>query len=335
MNLAVVGSGAVAPAGTTAEEIVVFTRAVLPAPPPAAFTDLEGNNLHVRYCPWIGAHASVVTRCRIMAEDALPRTALERLARRPIASVLVCPAPRPGFSAAQAAEIHHAIAGAVGARRHGERFGEAGVFEAFVDADELLKSGQFVAVLVTALDTAVDPVSIAADLTRPRPHWRRHALPLAEACAAMLLMEHEVARHHGLATEAVVLAASTGRAVACDDNDEAVDGTALVTVLRAVAGSEPFRVAAGQHRTDALRGRTWEIAGARAHPLLDPGYLPVAVEADLGRVGAAAGALSIVATLASLRHGTFERSGLEQSALLAWAISPDGVVGASRLRFVA
>lgn len=157
-------------------------------------------------------------------------------------------------------------------------------------------------------------------------------LPPSEACAALLLTTRPLAREAGLTIEGRVLEATVGIGKGTDDDDDPTDGVALTRALRRVGDAGPFALVSGQHVTDPLRGRDWELASARAHALLDAGYHPLCLEEDIGRIGSAAGAAAIVIALAELRHRSIARANIESSPFVSWALSPDGARGAASVQ---
>jgi hypothetical protein len=117
------------------------------------------------------------------------------------------------------------------------------------------------------------------------------------------------------------LAGADGRST--DEDDEPVDGTALCAVMRALPSRGPIVAVLGQGEVDELRHREWHLASARVADRFSPALTAASLERLTGRVGAAAGLMSVVHGLALCRHRA-EAPGHRGLPWLAWAISPDG-----------
>jgi hypothetical protein len=334
MTLAVVGLGLVSPAGRTPREHAFFLRARAAAPPRSPFVLAEGATLDVRFCPWLGARASLASRLAHLAEDALGG-ALGAVTDPTVAAralLLACTAEaRPGFTEA-ARDAVCALAQRQSGATSMQRFiGAAGTFAALERAEGALQGGECRAVIVLAVDSYVTLDALTWDVTHPPGPWAGPRWPRSEGAAAFLLMRDDTARRAGLEVLGVIEGAASRRGASNDDNDEIVDGVAMTDVLRALPSRGPVRLALGQTMLDGLRRREWFAAVARLATQFDVECAHRGIEDDTGDVGAAAGAMNVALALATGQHDTGETPGIADPGVLAWAISRDGTRGAARV----
>jgi len=325
MRLAIVGMGMVSPAGMTPRDHVFFIRAGVVPPTPSPFVAASGEPIEVRYCPWIGARASVESRLARMTQIAIFEAMSGWEASDPKIAVLLCMArPRPGLQTE-----HAAISSAVAKQAHAtdvvQCWGDAGAFAALRKAEELLsdRNGPL-GVLIVAADTLISTEAIAQRVLHPPSPWNEPARPASEAAAAVLVTSsagvtrtRPVGFVHGAA-----IAAGTSN----DDNDDVVDGTAMTTAVHSIPGVAGIARALGQERLDALRWREWNIAAARLASRFTSDVSFETLEREVGRLGAASGLMSLAYGFAVAQHAAIPIAARE-APFLAWAISPDGTRG--------
>jgi hypothetical protein len=329
MKLAVVGVGLVSPTGRTAEEHAFFVRARVPSPPGSPFDTAEGERVDARHCPWLGAHLGVADRLIAMAEQAVasamaPLADHARADRVPL--FLCTSAVRPGLAADDAAALERALVDRLKAPTVRRYTGDAGFFAALKEADPLVSSTPAV---IVAVDTLISLAALTEEVLHPPSPWSVFRPPSAEGAAAIAILGQAEARRNKLQSFGLVTGATVTMGAARDDNDEPVDGAALTVALRELPAAGPARAAFGQAGVDPLRSSEWQIASARNVARLHPECAFVSLEELTGRLGAAAGAASLVYGLAAIRHRipAFEIGPSETN--LAWAISRDGTRGAA------
>ncbi len=328
--IAIVATGLVSPFGTNPTQHVFFLRAQQPAPAPSPFVNKDDEPIYVAYCPWIGARASEIDRMTQMAIDATADLPLASFDRRTAAVLLCLPAARPGFTADDAVEVERRLQVQLGVSTIERFVGDAGTFAALRRARDMLAHDDGRVVLLVAVDTSISVAALASALAAPRAPWHVSEPRFAEAAAAMVVCTERLARERGLATEGFVDDVAITIGTPTDDNDEPVDGDAFTKLLRGLRRGAPFSLAYGQYGVGPLRTREWDLVSARAYSLFSPECMFPSVELEIGRVGAASGAMSIVMGLAEARHGARGEQATSQP-FLAWAISRDGVRGAARI----
>ncbi len=206
--------------------------------------------------------------------------------------------------------------------------GEAGFFEGLAVCEELLAGGEVRAVALVAADSYVTRGYLAEYRACAGSPWDAD-LPLpSEGAAALLVTTSQFARDEELEVLATVRHATTRRGDAHDDNDVPLDGAAMTALLHALPDAcRPLRASFGPHGVGALRDRDWNLAAARC-AALDVSCVAVSLEGDIGRLGAASGAASVVYGIAVHRHGAWPvEPPPTEAPFLAWAVSPDGTRG--------
>jgi hypothetical protein len=332
MTLAIVGTGLVTPFGSTPSEHVFFLRANVPAPPASPFTTRDGERVDANHCLWIGAAAPIDERLRALGERAA-RSAMAGVEAWVTAGetrVFLCTSkPRPGLDAlaTAAVEKHLAASTLAGVRKVN---GDAGVFAALREAPGLV-SNETRVVVVVAVDSWVTPAALEERVLHPPSDWDFFPPPPSEGAAAMVLMDATQARRQSVKILGTLEGAAVASGAANDDNDEVVDGTAMVAALNQLPDKPRARAAYGPWRVDLLRRDEFQIATARAHERFAADAELRCLEAKVGRLGAASGLANAVYGLAVHAHAATDRLEASQGPCLAWAISPDGVRGAARI----
>jgi hypothetical protein len=332
MTLAVVTAGLVSPAGRTAEEHAFFIRARVPAPAASPFLLADGASLDVRFCPWIGARASIIERMVSMGEEALSGAVelVTRALHGDRAPLLLCMArPRPGLSEAARVEIEEAIAKRASAATTARFWEDAGAFAALAEAQALVGRGEARAVIVMAVDSYVSLDALTNDVMNPPGPWAGDRLPRSEGAAALVVMSPAEARREGLDALGYITGSVALPGDSNDDNDEIVDGAAMTAAIRALPASERLPIAFGQDMVDSLRRREWHMALGRNAGRFDVTCIHDGIEDRIGRVGAAAGAMNVVYGLSILAHRASQTEAASGGPLIAWAISRDGTRGAA------
>lgn len=331
MTTSIAGLGIVSPFGMTAQDHALFVRADAASPPPSPFVDANGERLEVAYCPWLGARLDVVQRMVLMAQIAL-QDALEEwqtaLGETPgDATLFLCtPAPRVGLDQ-KALEL---LVTSMRATQHIARVvplqGAAAAFVAVQQASELNARGH--AAVILGLDSFVSVATLTEVVRRPPHHWSDAIKLCSEASAAILLLPQAEARRLKLDV-ATVHGAAFAASGSHDDNDDPVDGTAMAQVLRTLPAVGPISMAYGQDQLDPLRRSAWHLATARNAARFAEELHFETIEGELGRVGAAAGALNLAYGAAVVRHRAMEPGFAHNQPFVAWAISRDGTRGAA------
>ncbi len=330
MSVAIVGMGLVTPFGATPAEHAFFLRASVPSPPASPFETHDGVRVDVNFCRWLGAAAPLEDRLAALGERAIA-SALASIAAwatpRETAVLLCTSKPRPGLDALAAARLekHASVHGDVK-----KYFGDAGAFGALREARELIAGGTR-AVLVVAVDSYVAPAALEERVRFPPSYWDFDPPPLSEGAAAMVLMDPTEARRRSAPLLGTIDGAAIAAGTSHDDNDEAVDGAAMVVALRQLPEKPRPRAAYGPWRVDLLRRDEFQLASARASDrfVLDADFR--CLELHVGRLGAASGLANAVYGVAVHAHAATDRSEVATAPFLAWAISPDGVRGAALL----
>jgi hypothetical protein len=329
VTLSILGIGLCSPAGARARDHAFFPRAGAPAPAPSAFVLEDGQPA------WVG-HARFVSPTRSLSDRllALGRAALAEAlsavpeAERPALRMplfLSLPEPRPGLDEGALVRVALGLAQAMGAVSV-ERFpGAAGAFLALGRIGEAATRGGFGGAVVLGVDSFFDDESLTARLARPPSPWLPVPMPLAEGAGALFLASPNEARRAGRTSLGEIVRSRSAQGRATDENDEPVDGAAMTSILRNLSGSPPIHRVFGQGRVDLLRSREWEWSAARAAELFDPICEASCLEADIGQVGAAAGAMLLAHAIASIRHGVAHLG--TPATFAAWAIGQDGMRG--------
>lgn len=329
--------GMISPLARTASEHAFFLRAgVLPATP-GAFRNAEGDTINASYCPWLGASLPPAARLIALASSALHDALASLLARTreaptlpvPRLALFVCTsAPRDGLAEADRAALEAHLASQLSLRAAVRSTGAAGFFHSLIEAEALLGKGDHHAAVIVAADTMISPPALA-ELARQAHHpWASSPPRPSEGAVAILLGTDEAARKYALTPLARLAHAAVLGGKANDDNDEIVDGAAMTALLRGVPGNlGPISAAYGQQGVDPLRTREWHVATARNVARFHREALFESIETWVGRLGAAAGAMSLAWGAVSRRHRTWERTIAGEGGFAAWAISPDGLRG--------
>ncbi len=286
------------------------------------------------YCPWIGARLGLGPRLLRMVEIALhgALAPLEAAFPGEIIPAFVCTAaPRPGLVEADRIAVERAVQTRARAREIHRCTGAASVFTAILDASALLERGDARAVLVIAVDSYVCEAALAAHVERPPSPWSDDVPPLSEAAVALVLARPTDALRLG-GSLGTLHGTATFASESTDDNDALVDGTALTAAIGALPAAGPVALVVGQERVDTLRRREWHLASARRVDRLSTACVVETPERDLGRIGAASGAMSLAYGFAAARHGISANVGARAAPFLAWAISRDGTRGIALAR---
>ena len=330
MSLAIVGMGLVTPFGGTPAEHVFYVRAHVPAPPASPFETADGERVEASYCRWLGAAMGLEERLAQLGDYAakMAFASVHTFVKPSDLRVLSCTSkPRPGRDALAAKRLDKLL-GARSSNGNARQFlGDAGAFGALKEAKALVQADPSIAVLVVATDSYIAPATLEDRVKFPPSYWDFDPPPASEGAAAMVVMDPTAARR----ANAKILGTVDGAAIAAgtshDDNDEPVDGTAMVVALRQLSEKARPRAAYGPWRVDLLRRDEFQIASARASFFaLDAEFR--CLEAKVGRLGAASGLANAVYGVAVHAHKATDNPDAAQSPLLAWAISPDGTRGA-------
>ncbi|MFO0759557.1 MAG: hypothetical protein U0359_23900 [Byssovorax sp.] len=329
MTLAVLGMGLVSPFGRSPREHALFRRARVPGPSASPFLDAEDAPVRAHACPFLDAAMPIADRMIALAETALD-AAIAPLheAGLPSPTLTVGLArERPGLDAGAAQTVTRAL----GARSPGAPpsavWGEAGVFTALQQASREIARDGSRAVAVVAVDSYISLPFITHHVKHPPTRWESEGPYPSEAAAALVVASPRLAANLGVPVLATLHKSATARGASNDDNDELVDGIAMVAALREL-GDDSVRFAFGQQGVDALRREEWSRATAR-NAVRFWECENVCAESFLGRVGASAGAVSLVYGMAMLRHGCADDLPRGAMPMLAWAVSRDGTRGAA------
>jgi hypothetical protein len=330
MILAIVGTGIVSKAGLTPREHAFVLSAGVAPSTASPFLLPSGESLPVSYCPWIGARMSMGDRLLTMAEAAL-EDALKPLREASAGErwpLLVCSdLERSCLSEAERIRVSCALAAMVPAGNIGRFQGAAGCFAALCEAKSLIDRGCG-AVVIAALDSHIGADVLALSALHPHSPWVRQPPPPGEGAAALVVMDLSAATDAAVEVLGVIHYASTRKGASNDDNDVPVDGAAMTALVRsAPLCCAPARLIFGQSATDPLRQAEWELAVARDPARFHPEYDLRSLEKEIGRVGAAAGAMNLVYGLAVARYRTTDMPLCDHDPFFAWAISRDGTRG--------
>ena len=332
MTLVVVGAGLVSPAGRTPEEHAFFLRARAAPPPRSPFLLASDTPIDVRFCPWISVRASVAQRLCTLATRAL-ETALAPLADPLLvarAPLLLCTATaRAGLSGADRDAVTAEALRTSGAASQIRFTGAAGAFAAMARAQAIIERGDANAAIILAVDSYVAIDALAWDVSHPRGPWSEPRWPRGEGAAALLVMHKAAARRAGASVLGKIVGAATKLGSSTDDDDEAVDGSAMTDVLRGLAETGKVRLALGQSMIDSLRRREWYAAVARLSSRFNVACEHRGIEDDVGDVGAASGAMNAVLALAMMAHDTGPAPNIGDGGVVVWAVSRDGTRGAA------
>ena len=201
MNLVIIGSGMVSPAGLTprAHACVLWAGALPPTASP--FLRADGEPIHLTYCPWLGARLSMGDRVAAMARAALV-DALRPLRdpsageAPPLLDLLGSPSSR-----SRARRRCPASSRAWPTLRERERPGgfmePQGFFAALCEAEGLLAEGAVV-VTVAAVDSHVGQEALADLVENPPSPWGTAPAAPAEGVAALVVTTPVHARRLGL-----------------------------------------------------------------------------------------------------------------------------------------
>ncbi len=327
MSLAIVGTGLVSPWARSPEEHAFFLRADTPGPARSPYLHGEDEVLKVRVAPWLGT--AVPLRERLLD---LARTALDE-ALRPLRE-LSAPLPSSLFVCTSAARspdapdvIEEAFA-AHGRPPRAERVGEdAGVFSALERAARLVREDESRAVAIVAVDSFVSLDALCAWVRAAPSPWAKKVPPLSEGAAAIVVTSAARARDVRLRALGSVAHTAVAADPANDHNDDPATAAALTGLVRQLPSSRPIRFTFGPMFVGALRSAEWHRATARNASRFEPTCEMRSIEAEVGRCGAAAGAMDLVWGLAALRADAMRAPAEPKQPFLAWAISPDGLRG--------
>jgi hypothetical protein len=331
MTAAVVGYGMVSPGGLTPRDHAFFVFSGVLTPPPSPFVTADDRAVDVWYCPWLGASMPVHERLVALAEAAL-RDALAPLQgdlQGASAALVLCAGPpRPGLSKEDITRLSEALVARAGCSLALSSAGDAGVFAALSRCMELLDKGSARVAVIVAVDSFISLEAAEERVRFPPSYWSVEAPAPSEAAAAVALMAPDAARRGGLEILGTIRRCASMLGASNDENDAPVDGAAMAAALRSLPSDEAVGFVFGQDRVDSLRKMEWHLASARNAGRFDRACAMWTPEAEIGRVGAAAGLVNLVQGLAMLRHRTALREAAPASrTACAWAISPDGTRG--------
>src|SRR5262249_2625262 len=155
MNLTILGTGLVSPAGFSPRANACLLWA---GPPPlwaSPFLRDTGEPVHVAYCPWIGARLGIGDRMMVLARTALDDALrpLRAAKHAPAIELLLCvPHSRAGLTPDDRARLEAGMRGVADARGTMTFGGAAAVFDALTDAEARLDAGAD-AVAIVAVDS--------------------------------------------------------------------------------------------------------------------------------------------------------------------------------------
>lgn len=232
---------------------------------------------------------------------------LDGCAHGPRPLLLGLPEPRPGWRPADAAAFAGRLLGeGRTATCEPLPLGHAAALEAVRRAKERIDRGDDGLVLIGGVDSYVDPDALlwlTAQRRRRNDVTRGGTIP-GEAAAFVALMSRAAARHAGLAPLATVLSAASAQERVPLGSPEPALGEGLtravdLALARGPAVDEIFCDLNGER----LRSEEWGFVALRlGHALRDPSRCHTAVT-SCGDVGAAAGALALVACVQAFRRG--------------------------------
>jgi hypothetical protein len=331
MTSIIAGAGLASPAGLTTQDHAFFPALYVPSLGAAVFYQSDDTPLDVRYARWLGTGAPPAERVARLAHTALAEAlgafaALHPGVRVPL--LLITSAPRPGWSQGDIDTVvaHLEDQGTVSVA--GRYQGAAQAFTALTSVPQLL--GEHEAVAMVAADSFVSLPFLEELVARPPCEWALQPRPPSEGAGALLFVrrpDEALGGPRGQVDAAAVVAGPSR-----DDNDEIVDGRAMTAALRQLPLGPVVPLVCGQFEVDALRTQEWRLAIVREKARFEPGCAYARLEALVGRVGAAAGVMSIAYGLALVRHKVLLREKARPLPYLAWAISPDGLRGVAACR---
>ena len=327
----------ISPLARTAPEHAFFLRAgVLPCTP-GAFRNAEGDTINASYCPWLGASLPPAARLIALGSSALREALAPLLARTretptlpaPRLALFVCTsAPWEGLADADRDALEAHLASRLSVRAAIRSTGAAGFFHALTEAEALLAKGDHQAAVIVSADTMISPPALAELAQQAHHPWASSPPRPSEGAVAVVLGTDETARRYALSPLARLAHAAVLRGKASDDNDEIIDGAAMTALVRGIPENlGPIAAAYGQQGVDPLRTREWHVATARNAARFHREALFESIETWIGRLGAAAGAMSLAWGAVSRKHRTWERTIAGEGCFAAWAISPDGLRG--------
>jgi hypothetical protein len=328
MTLAIVGTGLVSPYGQTPREHAFFLRALLPPPLGSPFLGPKDKPVPIEVSHVLGAATPVPLRLAALVQRAVDDALApvrERTGLR-LGVLLVTGRPRPGLTKADLSHVEAAVTQRVKPLFVSRAWGSAGVFAELLGAATRAKEERASALLVIAADTFVSLDYVTHYVDHLPSRWMMWPPTPSEGAAALLLFDLADAARSKLSAMGSIGKSAAASSASNDENDEPADGAALSALLRQVAGDSVHYVF-GQPDADNLRSREWLLAMARNAERFRAGHEDICLEASIGNVGAAAGAMSIVYGLAALRHRTLDADWPRHAPFLAWAISRDGTRG--------
>lgn len=210
--------------------------------------------------------------------------------------------------------------------------GHAGTARAVQRAAELLEAARLQRVVVLAVDSYVDPLSLEWLGLRGRLKGPDNPVGLSpgEAGACFLLEREEAARLRGAAVQAWIVGAETGVERASYLAGQVSTGAGLAGAIASVLGQDAgFR---GDLIADC-NGEPWrarELAAARANLAgrIHGAARLLLPAASIGEVGAASGASAVCLAVRSFLRGAHRGGG----EILVLSSSEHGHVGAVRIR---
>jgi hypothetical protein len=327
--LSVIGIGLVSPGGLDAREHVFFVRAGTSSMGNSPFSTAEGERVRAGVCPWLGGEMAPVDRLCSLADGAVG-SAIAPLGERTddLGLWIVTDRDRPGLVEDDRRALAGHLTSWIKPATVGRSLGAAGFFGALDEAASALEASKIRAAVVVAVDSLIGIDALSDWIRTSASPWVREHRDPSEAAAAVLVTTAEEARRRRADVLGLIPHAGMSASDSHDDNDVAVDGTALARLFADMGGvGSPIGVTFGQHGLDLLRNREWDLAVVRARSRFHPECLFQCVETKIGRVGAAAGAVHTAYGVAELYHRTHPARVDGGAPALAWAISRDGTRG--------
>ncbi len=310
MRLGVLSTALVSPIGLDAEEHAFFLGAEVTGHSSGAFVDRDGAALPINECGWIPPGRPWESRLRLLAKQALMRLGGEPTSPLVLVSRPAQVAPDGELVRFLALDGRRVVATSLGA---------AGFAHALQQASGLAERAQDVVVL--AVDSLIRPGEGEQWVDERYSKFTRSPLPPSEGAAAIRLTAAA-----GAPVVGRIVGVAAGRSAANDDNELPVD-RALGRVFAELAMPPRVAVVVGPRDVDLLRHRDFQVASIHHNDRMVAADMP-SLEGRVGRLGSAAGLMSLVFGHAWLRHGIAEGARRDDVAL-AWARSADGAVGAA------
>lgn len=327
-RLVIAGIGLSSSLGVRSVEHVVFARAGLPEPSPIVFRRKDDDKpVRARWARWLGPALSLEQRLATLAEHAV-KEALTGLSDDDASALHV----RVAMDESTTADARRHVVDSLRALTHARSIDVAADrASAFAWLEAALQEGVRPTLLV-GVDSLVALESIDALLGRPSSPWARAPLAPGEGAGALLVMSEHDARSCRLGVLATVLDARTAPGRGTERDDQLVEGEATTWLLSNVRTEGPIRLTFGSFSTDDLRAREWHLGTARnAARFAGTGY-GASIENLVGRVRAAASAMTLAHAVSAVRHGDGVAADERTCNAIAWGMDGDGLRGVASLR---